>query len=90
MQSCFFIIALHAELPHNGAVYIKGEGPVKLHSLFSLCATIALCSTTFGERTIDENLVDQMNAAGPRQTVSALVYLEEQVDKDIFEILHIS
>ena len=83
MQSiklCFFIVALHKELPHNGAVYIKGEEHVKLYSLFSLCAIIALCGTTFGERTIDENLVKQMNAASPEETVSALVYLEEQVD----------
>ena len=53
---------------------------MKRHLLFTLCATIALSSATFGEGFIDENLVDQMDAAGPRETVSALVYLEEQVD----------
>ncbi|MBC8310625.1 MAG: S8 family serine peptidase [Planctomycetes bacterium] len=54
---------------------------MQLHQLF-LCAatTIVFCGTTFAETTIDENLVDQMNAVGPKATVSALVYLENQVD----------
>ena len=48
--------------------------------MFSLCATIALCGTTYSETILDENLLEQMEAVGPKGTVSALVYMEEQVD----------
>ena len=48
--------------------------------MFSLCATIALCGTTYSETILDENLLEQMEAVGPKGSVSALVYMEEQVD----------
>jgi subtilisin family serine protease len=58
----------------------KGERPVKQMFIFSMCATIALCSSTYSETTLDENLLDQMEAIGPKGTVSTLVYMEEQVN----------
>lgn len=53
---------------------------MKLQHLLSTCATIAVCSTTFSEITIDENLAQQMKTVGPNGTVSALIYLDSGVN----------
>jgi subtilisin family serine protease len=39
-----------------------------------------ICNATYSEITIDENLVQVMKLAGPTGTVSALVYLNDQVN----------
>ncbi|MGY8753851.1 MAG: S8 family serine peptidase, partial [Phycisphaerales bacterium] len=53
---------------------------MRLHQLLSICATLALGAHTIAETTLDNNLVEQMEAVGEQGTVSALVYLVNQVD----------
>ena len=40
----------------------------------------AICTLSYGEINIDNNLAEQMKTVGPNGTVSALVYLDDQVD----------
>ncbi|MBT4585159.1 MAG: S8 family serine peptidase, partial [Phycisphaerae bacterium] len=53
---------------------------MKLHQLLSICATLTLCTIIHGETVIDNNLTQRMQEVGPNGTVSALVYVEDQVD----------
>ncbi|MDP7005781.1 MAG: S8 family serine peptidase, partial [Phycisphaerales bacterium] len=48
--------------------------------LLATCITATLCSSILGEFTIDNNLLQEMEEVGAKGTVSALVFLEEQVD----------
>ena len=60
--------------------HAKGERPVKFFELLSVTAALTLCTFANGETIIDNNLVEQMETVGPKGTVSALVYVDNQVD----------
>jgi len=53
---------------------------VKFFELLSVTAALTLCTFANGETIIDNNLVEQMETVGPKGTVSALVYVDNQVD----------
>lgn len=59
---------------------IQGERIVKLTHLLTGVFVATMSNLAYSEITIDENLVQEMKLAGPNGTVSALVYLTDQVD----------
>ena len=58
----------------------KGEKMTNLRFLLPSISTLCLLCGAFAEIHIDENLQNQMDAVGPNGTVSALIYMEDQVD----------
>ena len=53
---------------------------MKITHLLTGIFVATMSNVAFSEITIDENLVQEMKLAGPNGTVSALVYLNDQVD----------
>ena len=53
---------------------------MKFRFVFTLIPVVGLLSITHAEIRIDENLQDRMQEVGPAGTVSALVFMDEQVD----------
>jgi len=59
---------------------ITGERTVKNTLQLSALSIAILTATTLAELNIDNNLAEQMKMVGSKGTVSALVYLNDQVD----------
>ena len=78
MRRYRFFVALGSLIDSNGG--ITGERIVKSIPLLTGLFVVAMCNLTFSEITIDENLIQRMKLAGPNGTVSALIYLNDQVD----------
>ena len=53
---------------------------IHLRQLLHALPVIGMLCTAFAEIHIDENLQDQMHEVGPNGTVSALIYMDDQVD----------
>ena len=53
---------------------------IHLRQLLPALPVIGMLCTAYAEIQIDENLQDKMNEVGPNGTVSALIYMDDQVD----------
>ena len=53
---------------------------IHLRQLLPALPVIGMLCTAYAEIQIDENLQDKMHEVGPNGTVSALIYMDDQVD----------
>ena len=53
---------------------------IHLRQLLPALPVIGILCTAYAEIQIDENLQEKMQEVGPNGTVSALIYMDEQVD----------